>query len=324
MLLSQLCIRAQGPTLTAASAPHIGDNFILQNIRSIGLVAGPAGANQTWDYSAVIDTGAAYVESIISAAASAAASSYPSASLALTYSANPDTVNGYERLSGDSLTYLGTFISGLSTLTYTTPRLLFKYPFSYTDAYANDFAGLSDNGDTITGIDSVVADGYGTLKLPGQTFTNVLRYKLTQHTHQVTSFGFSQDIYQVEYDYYIPGYHNYLFTLAFTTTYINGNAYSGVSGQYAKSVNTGIDDLKTDMSLSVYPNPSSGIFTIDISDAELIGAGVTICDLMGKKVMETKLTESKQLINLNGAAKGLYILSINKDGKTLSKKLSVE
>ena len=47
-------------------------------------------------------------------------------------------------------------------------------------------------------------------------------------------------------------------------------------------------------------------------------------DLVGKTVLEQKLTELNQAISLTGLAKGIYILKVSNTHSTISKKLIVE
>jgi hypothetical protein len=186
-----LTVNAQGPTLTSSSSPQIGDVFTMQAVYVAGVSAGSSGANQIWDYSAIIDTGGSFSESVISPSATPYAASFPGATIALSNN-SADTAYGYEDLtSSNTLTYLGNYISAAGILNYNIPRVLFQYPLSYTNSYTNAFAGTTFNGDSITGMDSTVADGYGTLMLPSHTYSNVLRLKYTQHTHTVnSSFGY--------------------------------------------------------------------------------------------------------------------------------------
>lgn len=311
--------KAQSPVLTASSAPHIGDSYTIQAVHVAGINTANSGPNQIWDYSAVTDSGASYVESVISPSATSTASSFPAATIALTYSANPDTFYGYERLTADTLSYLGTYGASLATFTYSPPRLLFKYPVAYGDFYASPFSATSDNGDTITGIDSFSADGYGTLRLPNQTFTNVLRYKLTQHSHQASIFGFFIDIYQVEYDYYIPGYHNFLFTIAYSTTNTNGATYSATNASYSKNVTTGINDVFTHP-VSVYPTCTSGYINIKSSWPD---AGTyELYDLNGSLLRSGSLSrDTANSVDLHNLSSGVYLIKIANENSSATYKI---
>jgi hypothetical protein len=285
---------------------------------------GSGGANQVWDYSGIADTGNSITEAVINPASTPYASSYPGTNIALTTVGSGDTSYAYEEVTASKLTFLGNYINVAGFVYYTTPRVQFQYPLSYGDSYANAFAGYSTNGDTISGIDSFTADGYGTLKLPTATYTNVLRMKYVQHYHSVNSgFGYYEDIYQAEYSYYIPGYHTYLFDIEYTANTINGPTYTATTAQYAKNITTGISDIKNDALLSLYPNPAQGVFTIH-TDESLIGADMSVVNLPGEEVLTQKLTGTTEYIDLHDVMKGMYMVNIKNDKGTITRKLIVE
>jgi hypothetical protein len=67
----------------------------------------------------------------------------------------------------------------------------------------------------------------------------------------------------------------------------------------------------------IYPNPSSGIFNIEI-DENLVGSKATIYNLLGQKIKEFSLTSRITNQSLN---KGIYLFEIEKDGSKTTKKL---
>jgi uncharacterized repeat protein (TIGR03803 family) len=83
------------------------------------------------------------------------------------------------------------------------------------------------------------------------------------------------------------------------------------------SLNNKTNQLSKDF--KIYPNPTSGVFNIEI-DKNSIGSKATIYNLLGQKVkhFDLKSTTTNQYLN-----KGIYLLEIEKDGNTTSKKLIV-
>jgi hypothetical protein len=310
-----IAAKAQGPTLTSSSAPQIGDLYTMQAVYVEGASPGSSGANQVWDYSSIIDSGTTFSESVVSPSGTPYAASFPGANIALSNNSG-DTAYGYETLSNNSLTYLGNYISAAGFINYNVPRVLFQYPLSYTDSYTNPFAGTTFNGDSITGTDSIVADGYGTLRLPSHTYSNVLRLRYTQYTHTInSSLGYYEDLYQVEYSYYIPGYHNFLLDIAYTTNDVNGAVSSGTGATYAKGVTTGISDINPEPDIKVYPTLTSGIVTVQTANTthdmkyELYG-------LDGSVQMHGNLSEGGTIINLKNITASIYILRIIGDNSS--------
>jgi glucose/arabinose dehydrogenase len=73
--------------------------------------------------------------------------------------------------------------------------------------------------------------------------------------------------------------------------------------------------------VNVYPNPIQEIVTIEINE-NLLGAVVVICDLSGRIVVESVLSELSQTLNLNNLPKGMYEMKITtKDGGIIAQKI---
>jgi hypothetical protein len=62
--------------------------------------------------------------------------------------------------------------------------------------------------------------------------------------------------------------------------------------------------------ISVYPNPSTGIFTIDAESA----TNIIIVDVLGKVIYKQNLADGKHTINLSNFNNGLYILKAESNG----------
>lgn len=76
--------------------------------------------------------------------------------------------------------------------------------------------------------------------------------------------------------------------------------------------------IETDLAanISLFPNPSEGVFTLEISDfSENIG--IEIFNSLGEKVHKNLLTESKTEISLAHLSKGIYYLCLSDGRKTI-------
>jgi len=74
----------------------------------------------------------------------------------------------------------------------------------------------------------------------------------------------------------------------------------------------------------IYPNPNTGVFTLDISDPNPGRLNVKITDLMGKVVYEREFSNTgsqmKQQIDLSQLSSGVYFLVAgNSAGQTQRK-----
>ncbi len=56
----------------------------------------------------------------------------------------------------------------------------------------------------------------------------------------------------------------------------------------------------------MYPNPSNGIYTIELP----FTCNISVIDVLGKVVYIKQISESKQIINLSDLSNGLYKLKV--------------
>ncbi|MFC4738699.1 T9SS type A sorting domain-containing protein [Flavobacterium ponti] len=73
--------------------------------------------------------------------------------------------------------------------------------------------------------------------------------------------------------------------------------------------------------LSLYPNPVSGN-VLNITSAANLDMNVAIFDVLGKQVINTKVTNNT--VNVSNLNAGVYIVKITEDGKTATRKLVVK
>ena len=67
--------------------------------------------------------------------------------------------------------------------------------------------------------------------------------------------------------------------------------------------------------LLVYPNPTSGIFTIDRNNTDLDGCCFRIYDAFGKLLISNNLTKESNTIDLSNQPAGIYFLQLIEDGR---------
>jgi len=98
---------------------------------------------------------------------------------------------------------------------------------------------------------------------------------------------------------------------------INPIIFSPDSRNDAIVLNTNTNLLER---FKVYPNPTNGEFFINYANSNVIN--VKIYDLLGKQVYHKNIT-SNERIKVDNVKSGIYILKINEDGKTSTKKLVI-
>jgi hypothetical protein len=81
---------------------------------------------------------------------------------------------------------------------------------------------------------------------------------------------------------------------------------------------TGIKNIETVDPVSVYPNPSDGLFYIKNADGAAIA---TVSDISGKRILEKVPEPVNPVIDLSNQAPGIYILSLQINNQVVQKKL---
>jgi len=75
---------------------------------------------------------------------------------------------------------------------------------------------------------------------------------------------------------------------------------------------TGINELASGINgLHVYPNPNTGVFTIELNNN--LNKNIQVIDLTGRTILSRESSDDKTLVNLNGFASGIYYVKVQSD-----------
>ena len=87
----------------------------------------------------------------------------------------------------------------------------------------------------------------------------------------------------------------------------------------------GIDDLRNSSGeMIIYPNPSSGIFTVNLKN-KTVETKICVHDVLGNCVLDkVAVKNTNQEIDLSSKPKGIYFLEIVSDGERAMKKIVLE
>lgn len=89
------------------------------------------------------------------------------------------------------------------------------------------------------------------------------------------------------------------------------------------SSTTGVDEGVVDYNISIYPNPSTGIFHIELKSN--VNSTLTISNVLGTTFLEKKISGSTETIDMSAAPSGVYFYQvINQNGSISSGKLIIE
>lgn len=319
-------------TLTATNHnPVLGEVYKTTDASTVGVTPGGTGSGQTWNFSSVTIGTINTTYSVVTAAATLSASLYPSSNVAT----STGTFNSFYSTSTNDYKYWGgnlTIGAFNIVLNYGSPALYAKYPMSLnssTTAAVSGSISASGNNGTFTGNSSVVADGTGTLVLPGRTFNSVIRVANTQTLN--FTLIVPGTVTQIVYEYYDPTKSKIpLFTINSSTI----TSALGTSTQVAVSVNAdylqvGIKEQTKEVAdLNIFPNPAKSNFNIRLTNENADAVSYEIINAIGQTVRVENLAslkgESQYSIDSNNLESGIYFVKV-KVGEAISvKKITIQ
>lgn len=325
-------LSANAQILTQSNhAPAAGDISAVYQCDSIGVTPGASGAGAMWNFS-TITSHTNILKTYTTNATSNPA--YPGSDL-VQFSSGTDA--SYYKSSATELKYYGGAISVstvVANLTYTSsaPAIRGVYPMSLSTSSSSPISGTIDFtlsgipiSATFNGSSHVVADGTGSLSLPGGAagmFNNVMRVVTSQTLNFSVAFPpTTGTLTQRSYDYYSVGVKVPLLTIS-TSTIVNSaigsptqtlvfmqkdylNPALGLKGNAEKAVE-----------ISVYPNPASTLinFKTEIPSVK----EVLIYDITGKLIDRQAFADGKIKLDISSYNNGFYLYkAVNAVGESL-------
>jgi len=85
----------------------------------------------------------------------------------------------------------------------------------------------------------------------------------------------------------------------------------------------GINDIESINDISIYPNPSAGVYTISLPENEAFQ--ISIVDMIGREVFTKTTSNTKNVsIDISNQASGLYMLKLKSSKGTVIKKIVLD
>ncbi|MBK7440884.1 MAG: T9SS type A sorting domain-containing protein [Bacteroidetes bacterium] len=308
------------PTITSGVNGGVGDEITFMEIQPEGLNSGAVGANVTWDYSDIIPTGFEYGFTIVDAATTPQAASFPGANVAAD---NGLGSLGYSKITATEFTNYGSYAGDVLTY-YDDPEEIFVFPLTFgttniDDLHSNFFSGADWER---SGTTTMEADGYGTLILPSGTYTDVLRVKVYQDYQDETDLLPTP----IEYDFtlyywfkegYIGALFEY-FELNVGGAFPSETTAAALNAALPVGINASINADK----LSVSPNPVTDMVNIELPVA-ISNTQVRVYNSLGQLVVNENLNPSGNIITLNmqDYTAGIYFVEVSDGEKTYKTKI---
>lgn len=99
----------------------------------------------------------------------------------------------------------------------------------------------------------------------------------------------------------------------------------GDSAHYYFHTAVGINNLQAsnNNSITIFPNPTSGTFTIEVGMLKQVHHDISVYDVLGEKVFTQTITSQKTQINLSHQPNGIYFVRVKSDGHHYTRRVSV-
>lgn len=310
-LVSTITINAQGPTLNSSNAGYaIGDVYNYRTCDSTSVTAGGSGAGVTWDFSILDITGNQTSQFCLAPSATPYFSNFPTANTTLE---NPTGYYSYYLSNSSEVTLVGEGNTSFTTV-YSDPQKLFNFPFFYGSDFTDNLAATYTSVGVVytrSGTSRTNADGWGILKLSGQTFNNVLRVKITQNITDQSINGTLISYMQLYFWY--DGIHKAPVLSIYDCFFsYGGTNFNSLSVEINSDVVGVVDPVNMTASVSLFPNPASDKITLKIQQSNsLQNSFISVYDLAGQLLMQQPISKQQTEIDISNLAKGVYILKLN-------------
>ncbi|WP_343607755.1 T9SS type A sorting domain-containing protein [Chryseobacterium oranimense] len=293
---------------------------------------GNGGANVTWDFSNIHGTtgGGTFFHGVCPSIPEC--SSFPTANR-YTVPLNPDGTQTDDknmfRITSTQFEALGLRNAATNTtVPYTDTPIELKFPTTYLQSFTDTSTLTASGGVVTTTNDVITVDGYGTIKTPVGTYTNVLRVKKAS---TVTSSIGGTSVGTTQLTTYTWYKNNREQIASFSiVNIVSPVTQPGPSAfQYTNSNVLATDESKMKKPVIMYPNPvRDGKLWINLGSDRKIKS-VIIYDMTGKQIYKeinglSVQIGGKYVINLLNCEEGNYIVKIETDKNTITETIQVQ
>lgn len=313
--------------------PQDGDLFRYRQY-AIEVDPGSSGANAIWDFTATTGNYQEILYVVGLTGGQNGAEFFPSNTMAWGAQLNSESgINFFMDFENNTLMEYGSYgtvISGETSLNLYSDRVeRFHVPLAYQSTWSDDFAGsfhLNNNPDpfyTFTGDLSYEVDGYGHIGVYTWVNFEAVRVHTIQNEVQLLSEigGIPITIITNTYSWFVEEVPVPVVIIEHSEAFYFGEL-EDVSDTFTRLLSyenlfNGVDELKEDNSLVIYPNPAADLITLDF---DYVGIAVLrILNIDGKELKSQSII-SNTAINVGDLTPGFYIAELTIDGSYFSKR----
>lgn len=319
--------KSQSQTLNSNHFPSPGDVYKYFYTDTLGIVAGPGGTSQIWNFEDLnVDTVLQTDEYQAPIVTTPPVTGHTTVlgDINQGYSFFKNTPNDYAMIGfSDS--------ANVTIVSYTDNMTLLSFPFSYGNTFTDNYAfttSFQGSPLEVTGTVNSTIDGTGNLLLPQGAFNNVIRIKYTVVSN-ATILGFSLSQTQTYYEWYDT---NKKFPLLHIENTITSDPFGGAPTSdkivWVEATGpAGIESLTSKTDFNLTPNPAHEQVNVKINTLSAAPTKIIITNTVGQMVYENNNVDAKlSNLNISTAAfeKGVYFVSVIQNNQTFTKKLMVQ
>jgi PKD repeat protein len=117
-----------------------------------------------------------------------------------------------------------------------------------------------------------------------------------------------------------------LFSVRYKVTDLSGNESEEAIRRINVTEVTGLNVMNIEKLMSVYPNPSNGLISMRLADAQSQDVHVFVYDMLGKLVQQQNINKNNlqvQELDLSNQPKGFYLLRVQSGDQVYSRKIQI-
>jgi len=315
LLITQLAYAQPG--LTAFAPPVFGSKAKQTFLFGAAVPEpGTSGADQNWDFSSVdFSGGKSTTVTLTNPAATAYSNDYPAATVAEVAADGRVT---YFLYNSTENTLLGTVSTGRKEIysnTYKYAVAPFAFNTNQNDNFAYSFLYANAYPVTATGTLTTTYDGYGTLKTPLGTFTNVIRLKTEVSETDVINYSSTTSIETtnvgIVYSWIQADKYFTLFSVSTNVATTFGSSTTSKQAiLYEPLLLTTAIDESLSANITVSPNPATDLIYVGLNNMTEESYEVRVYDATGMLQYGNTFEKGNSTIDISGFASGLYLMNI--------------
>lgn len=143
---------------------------------------------------------------------------------------------------------------------------------------------------------------------------------------------YNTDDYILMYDVYTAGYYEFTKSSDLENfSVISGNSFdfaprhgtvipitaTEMKALKDKWMNTGLNP-KSPSNIRIYPNPTNELLQIDIDNTNFLNSKITVFNMMGRKIITSRLTNENQNIQIGDLQSGIYFTEVYQNGERIA------